>query len=615
MAKKSKIKADIEAECIAIVDRERVMWEDAVCYVTEKVGFKMREMVRTFRKNYWGVFDKPIDPITGREKVWIPQSMSTVDDVTKNIDIDQKDIDFNARTPKGYELTDLTRAAVKETLGKMYFGETLDQDERQCVIDGTVVWKTWEDNSTGKPVLKRKTIDLLHVYIDPTEQDIQSAYRFTERGLLLPAQIESMTGWLNTKDVVGVEGLDKNDSRRGARSLNKGTGKFSDVWEMWGKIPKWLTTGDKKAEDAMDEVDGHIIVSGLEAQGPRLHLVELNTRKDKFGQSLKPYEEWRPCKIAGRWYGLGYIERILALQEWLNTTDNIRINRSYVSQLGLFKIKKGKGITPQMLSRLPVNGAILVNDMDDIQQFETQEVGATSYKDEEVIKEWVIKVTSAYPISAGDTMPASTSATASAIANTNAKSSYTLFKEATGHFLERWIDRHALPIIAKTIEVGDVVRLSSSDEQYKKIVERVVAISLEKEMEELYAKGQIPTAEQLEQAIQVQEDKLRKQPQMFIKLTQKLIAEEVDTKVKITNEDLDTQVTVQNLLTMLQIAPEYKEPIIKQVYDLLGLEQPSLPKQAQQPALPGQPMPGGQPQQNVSPINLQQLAQPAPAVQ
>lgn len=604
MAKKTKVRNDIEQACIAIVDRERTQWEDAVCYVTERVGFRMREMVRTFRKNYWGVFDQPIDPITGREKHWTPLSMSIVDDVTKNIDIDQKDVNFIARTPKGYALTDLTRAAVKEDLDKRYFGETLDQDERQCVIDGTVVWKTWEGRNNGKVIVNRRSVDLLHIYIDPTEESIQSAYRFTERGLLLPDQIEAMTGWMNTKDVVGVEGLDKNDSRRGAQSFNRSTGKFVDVWECWGKIPQWLITGDKKADDAMCEIDGHIIVSGLEAQGPRLHLVEENKRKDKFGNVLKPYEEWRPCKIAGRWYGLGYVERLLALQELLNTNTNIRINRNIVSQLGLFKIKKGQGITPQMLSKLPVNGAILVNSMDDIEQFETSEIGESSYKDEEVIKEWAIKVTSAYPISSGDTMPASTSATASAIANTNSKSSYTLFKEATGQFLERWIDRHYLPILAKGLKVGDVVRLSSDDDEFKAIVERVVSQSLAKEMEDLYAKGQVPTAIQLQEAIQVQENKLRKQPHLFIEMLDELIADEVDTKVHITNEDLDTSVTVQNILAMMQIptTPE-NEPEKRMVYDLLGLEYPSTPKAPMQaqPGAPQQATPS-----NVQPLNLQQ---------
>ena len=66
MAKKTKIQSDIEAEAIRIVDTERTNWEDAVCYITENVGFRMRPLIRTLRKNYWGVFDQPVDPFTGQ---------------------------------------------------------------------------------------------------------------------------------------------------------------------------------------------------------------------------------------------------------------------------------------------------------------------------------------------------------------------------------------------------------------------------------------------------------------------------------------------------------------------------------------------------------------------
>lgn len=602
MAKKTKIQSDIEAEAIRIVDTERTNWEDAVCYITENVGFRMRPLIRTLRKNYWGVFDQPIDPVTGQEKAWIPQAMTLVEDIWKNIDIDQKDITFKARRPKGYAITELTRAGFKEYLSNMYFGEILDEDQRSCIIDGTVVWKTWEDKSDGEVKLKRRTVDLLHVYIDPTEDNIQSAYRFTERGLFTPDQIKGMTGWMN-RDTVGVENLDRNDSRKGARAYTKTTAKLVDVWECWGKIPKWLITGDKKADDAYTEIDGHIVISGLDGNGPLVHLIEQNTKKDKFGNVLKPYEEWRPCKITGRWYGLGFVERILTVQELLNVTANIRINRNRVSQLGLFKIVKGKGITPKMLARLPVNGAIEVQNPDDITQFNVQPMDATSYKDEEVYKEWAIKVTGAYPISSGDTMPSSTSATASAIANTNAKSSYSMFKESTGFFIERWADRHALPIFAKTLDVDDIVRLSSDDEGFKAIVERVVAQGSMEELDALYEKGQIPTEEQVLNAMQIAEDKMMKQPQMFVKAVEKIIAESLDTKVRITNEDLDTSVTVSNLITLagIQITPQ-NEPIVKDIYDLLGLPQPRFPK-AQQPQQPqGQPIP----QQN-----LQQMTQMA----
>lgn len=585
MAKKSSIQKEIEQAALAIVERERNNWEDAVSFITPKVGFRMRELIRICRKNYWGVFDSPIDKNTNREKVWIGLIQSTVETWLKNIDMDQKDIGFIARNEKGYEITEITRLVVKDYLDRMYFGEIVDADERTVLIDGTVVWKTWEGENKGKPVLNRKTVDLLNFYIDPTEDSIQSAYRVTERAILLPEQIAAMDGWMNTQDLPGSQILNRADGNRRANFGTRTTGEYRDVWEMWGKVPQWMITRDKKADDAYTEIDGHIVVSGLESPEPTLHLIEENTRKDKFGNVIKPYEEWRACKMQGRWYGLGIAERLLALQEYLNTIVNIRITRSYVSQLGLFKIKKGKGITPKILSSLPANGAIQVTDMDDIQQFTVDEASESSYRDEEVIKYWAQQVSSAYPISSGEVMPASTSATAVATANTNSKSAYTMFKEGTGSFFERWIDRGALPIIAKTITAGDIIKLSSDDENYKRIVE---SVAINKALEKIEKEKLVPTIEEAQQAISAEVERLLKKPQVLISNIQKIIADGVDTRVKTTNEDLDTGVTVQNLINMMGIAPEYKDGIIKQIYDLMGLNAPK----AVQPVAPqGQQMP------------------------
>ena len=310
--KKDKYKEDIANEAINIVTKERTNWEDAVCYVTEKIGFRMREMIRTFRKNFWGIFDKPIDPATGREKTWIPLAMKVVEDYAKTINMGQKDINFRAKNPKGYSWTHMTRAIVRDYLNKMYFGETMDEMDRQLLIDGTVVWKTWESRENGKVKLNRETVDLLNIYIDPTEKDIQSAYRFTERALMTPDQIKGMDWFDIAGDIKGSKTLNKNDAKLGS-GYTQSTGDFVDVWEMWGKIPKWLVTGDKKAKDAYSEIDGHIIVSGIDANGPRVHLIEENKKKDCFGNIIKPYEECRDAKISGRWYGLGKIERILAI--------------------------------------------------------------------------------------------------------------------------------------------------------------------------------------------------------------------------------------------------------------------------------------------------------------
>lgn len=605
-AKLDLMQLDKDRAAIAIVDMERTNWEEAVTFVTNKVGFRMRELIRIFRKNYWGVFDNPVDSNTGREKVWMPLAASTVETWVKNIDMDTKDINFIARNPSGYEITELTRLGVKEYLDRIYFGDTLDEDERQLLIDGTLVWKTWEDNSTGKPIMKRKTIDLLNVYIDPTENNIQDAYRFTERGVTLPSQIALMTGWRNTQsdeggELPGSQILNKIDGNRRSNFGTRTTGDYRDIWECWGKIPKWLVTGDKQAIDANNEIDGHLVVSGLETAKPKCHLIEENKKKDKFGSCLKPYEEARVSKISGRWYGIGPVERALALQEWLNITANIRINRHYISQLGLFKIKKGKGITPSMLTRLSANGAIQLQDPDDIQPLEMPQEDGSTYKDEETIKYWTQQVTSALPISNGDIMPSSASATANSIASQSAKTAYTLFKEGMGLFIQRWMDRHALPIIAKSVNTGDIVRLSADDGRFQDLVKTIAINNIANELDN---NPVVPSNAEMLAELARETQRLLSRPHLFVEVLQELIADAVDTKVHITNEDLDTSVTVQNLMTMMQIAPEYRDEMIREVYDLLGLDQPKLNPQppAQQPGQPGAGGPQPQAQQPGVPV-------------
>ncbi len=577
--KQDLIQKDIAQAAIAIVDRERVNWEEAVSFITPKVAFRMRELIRILRKNYWGVFDQPIDKNTGREKIWIGLIMSLIETWVKNIDLDSKDIGFLARNNDGTQITELTRLAVKEYLDRMYFGEILDADERQVLIDGTIVWKTWQQGTDKKPILKRKTVDLLNFYIDPTEENIQTAYRVTERSIIVNSDLAAMTGWKNVTDdkgraLPGSQILNRADGSRRSNFGTRMTGDYRDVWEMWGKGPKWLLTGDKDAEDAMDEVEMQIVVSGLESPQPTLHYIAENKNKDKFGNILKPYEEWRCAKIAGRWYGLGIAERALALQEYLNTIVNIRVNRHYISQLGLFKIKKGKGITAQMLGRLSANGGLQVTDMEDIEPLAVPPDDGTSYKDEEIIKGWAQQMTSAMPISNGEILPASSSATANAIANTSSKSAYTLFKEGMGIFLERWIDRAALPVIAKTVTEGDIFRLTKDDGSWEKLCENVALNLVNEEL--MKPSHYVPSEAELVAEIARVKNQLINGKAFFVKSVQKIIADGVDTKVHITNEDLDTSVTVSNLMALMQIPPENRDQdMIKQIYDLLGLELPA----------------------------------------
>lgn len=602
--------SDLEARAVNIVKGEKQRWEVATAFVTDRVSFKMRQLIRICRKNFYGIFDVPIDNYTGLEKIWYPLTEINVNAVLANINIDQKDINFKAKTPDGYGITDITRAAVKNKLSKMYFEQKLNDFEKMLCIDGTAVWKTYEEG--GKMILT--LVDLLNIFIDPTAPSIQEAYRFTERSLLFPEQIEGMTGWKNTKGIgfnvpMGLPRTDPYWMNR-ATQVNSNVREI-DVYEMWGKIPKSLISGNP--EDDSTEVEGHIVVSGLDSPGrERVHLIELNTKTTTEGMALKPYEECWYQRVPNRWYGRGVAEMLLTLQIYSNIVFNVRINRSRISQLGLFKMKKGAGVTPQMLARLPSNGVVVLNNLDDLEQLEVEEVGESSYKDEDTINNISQRLTSAFNIATGENLPSDTPATTSAIQNQNAQTTFTLIKNSVAGFLTRWMDRHALPIIAKELTTGEIVRITSDEDTYSQLVEKVVTHKALEALHASFAKGYVPSPQEIQIAMQHAMEKLR-QGDMFMKLVKDIVAKELETEMYVTNDEINTSVQIQNLLTMLQLAPQYGDQIIQQTVDLMGLSPFKQPPPQQQPQ--GQP-PQGQnaPQQGPQPQGAPQgPSQPIPS--
>ena len=292
--KKNYSPTDVEREAINIVRLEKQRWEDAVAFVTEQIAFKMRDLIRVCRKNFYGIFDYPYDEATGREKLWYPLTEIFVNAAVKNFDLDTKDVGFRAKNDKGYAMTDITRAVVRDWLDKINFGEVLDETERMLAIDGTVVWKTFEREKK----LIRVNCDLLNIYIDPTSPSIQKAYRFTERSLQYPDDIARMSGWKNTKIpiMVPVPGLPRTDPVYNQLNIYSNI-KMVDVYETWGKVPKWIVPGEESYknpnhEEAQEETDAQIVVSGIDTPGKeRCHLIKKNDKVDALGDPMKPYEE------------------------------------------------------------------------------------------------------------------------------------------------------------------------------------------------------------------------------------------------------------------------------------------------------------------------------------
>lgn len=548
---KSGVYEQIKKQAISIISEEKNNWGAGTAFITDKVSFNMRNLIRQCRKNYWGVFDNPKDTQTGRDKIWIPLTESVVEASVKNVDVDTKNLEFKPKKENRGKFSIFLREFVRNRLEEVNFGEKLNIAERQLAIDGTIIWKVIETKKDGKIIPDIKLVDLLNFYIDPTASSIEEAESVIERALMTPEEIKSMDGWLETEDVEGEENQARYDDQMS--NVNNKV-KLVEVFERWGIMPKYLLTGKEK--DKKKQVMGHIVVSGIKDGRGKVHLIE---EVDK-----KPYEECWWTRVPGRWYGRGQAEKLIMMQLYVNTIVNIRITRSYVSQLGLFKVRKGAGITPQKLSRLATNGAILVNNMQDIEQLVMQEASQASYNDENVAQTWAERVTQAFEIVTGETLPATTTATVGAIQSRSATSSFLLVKEGIGLFLTRLMKRQVLPIIKKTIKKGDIVRFSVDGRELEEINEQIA--------DYLASKRTIDYGLDFEtEKAKIFAELMKKGKEKYIKLNNDINFDDYDVEVYIGDEKIDKNILVTNLINMMRIAPQYAEQLAKQVLDIVGI--------------------------------------------
>lgn len=252
-------------------------------------------------------------------------------------------------------------------------------------------------------------------------------------------------------------------------------------------------------------------------------------------------------------------------------------------------MKKGSGVTPQMLARLPSNGVVVLNNLDDLEPMVVPDISESSYRDEDTINSISERLTNAFQIATGEDLPSQTTATAAAAQAASVKSGFAMVKDSIGGFLERWMDRHALKIIAKELTAGEIVRITSDEDNFKQLVDHVVLDQALKALDASFAAGYVPSPQEIQAEIASATEKMQKRD-MFVPLTRDIIADELETQMYVTNEEMDTSVTVNNLLTMMKLAPQYADQIVQQTVDLMGLSPFKTP---QQPQLPPQGVPQG----------------------
>ncbi len=543
-------------ELITTVNSELASYSPALVAVTKDVFFDMTKIVERARKNYFGIFDEPQDPITKLDKTFLPLTEATVEGIVKTVDLDTKDILIFPTKPTNIVSVKFLRFIIKRYMSNMDFGQVLNDMLRTMVVDGTAIVKVCKeyDRNQKKKVLTVKIVDRLNFFIDPAAATIQDT-SVIERSIFSPHDFEKYKKvWKDTDKAVAVPNLGNTPdvTNIGFSSAPKSASQI-EVYERWGvgcKATRLAFEG-KEFTEADEEVyeDQVQIFSGQ--GGNQVSLVHF-IGKNPHPKGFKPYEETWYRRMPNRWDGRGVPEQLFGLQEYENQIFNIRKNNALILQNGIFLIRKGSPITPQMISSIYAGGTLPVADIErDIKQLPVQDYRQSSYSDEDRGALWSDRVTGARK--ADEVMGASTPATIGLIQQQNVRDIFDLIQEGVGFFLERLLKRHLIPAILDEMDNGQILRITGNTKELEELDQLIIDNNLETAKVAYFNEhGFMPEAEDLDAA----KKKARKEldslgNNRFLKFAASAFDPEMDLEIVVTSEKMDKSLVVQALRDVL----------------------------------------------------------------
>jgi len=547
-----------ENEILARLSSVYSQHENGTVFVTEKVSYMMKEVTKRARKNYLGVYDEPYDPVTGEEKYFPPLTETFCDGVIKSIDIDLNDIDIFSTNGANVGAAKILSTLVKQKLKEANFSETLNELIRHLVIDGHGTLKFMDEYDPRKK--KRKmaitVVDNLNLVADQSADGINESFGSIERALLTQEELMVKKNvWMNVDEVIKNGTINSFQRYSWTGNIVESPAPYYAVYDYWGQVEKkWVTC---KEEDAGIWIEGHVVLSNLHSEGEKKVLL---VEENKGG--IRPYEDVALKRVIGRRQGRGVPEQLFGTQKYMNMLIEIRKKNAQILQNGLFKAKRGLGLTADsIISKLTTGGIITVNDQDDFTQMPIDDTRASSYQDEDRLLAWGERNTGMFDVRRGEALAASAPATTQLIQDRNSKDLFQLVQENLGLMLERFIENHVIPWIIDNVKDEEVVMITGDLKDLEEFDNAMAEYLVNKELIKFVEKNrQYPRPEELVDAKRKQKETLKRLgKRRYIELKKSMFAgAEVGVQVVVGNEAIDRATILQKLqeiLTLTVTAP------------------------------------------------------------
>lgn len=129
--------------------------------------------------------------------------------------------------------------------------------------------------------------------------------------------------------------------------------------------------------------------------------------ENPYYHKKKPYVKDVYCKVPGEFYGIGVLETIEDLQDELNVERNQRIDNRSRALRRMYTQRRGAAITPPDFD-VKNGGRVLVDNHDDIKEWEHKPITADTFTQEGIIKQDMRDTTGAQDVVMGTSGTAQT---------------------------------------------------------------------------------------------------------------------------------------------------------------------------------------------------------------
>ncbi len=482
-----------ELDAIRLVVNEKQNYETA--------SKPIRDDIKKARQNYACQFENNTTS-TGRVKTFIPMTRWEVDTIVPKIFVNDKALTVVPETELSVHSAFIADKVIKHQMKEARFPTYFRNSMYDLGIDGTAVFALYwnfekETVETEDPSVIKKTIDnirsffgkgkkvgsdtkvnilkdsigfkqidILNCFIDPTADSIQDSPSFIFRNVLTLDKVKANRLYEHTDLVRGytTQAFNEYDSRSTQQwDIGRQTIQYErpmvNLYERWGRFPKNWLTGKKK--DASQSVNGVITVADMEDGYPIILRMDTNP----FDHQMKPFEEIWYQKKQGRWYGIGIAEKLIPLQRYMNKSVNRREENEDVSHAGIFKVKRGTGISAKSITSVP-GGIIEVDQMTDIEQLNIQDISQLSNGTIQMINGFVERINGASEITVGSS--ADRSATTSLIKDRNADTRFAAVRGYVNDFLLRFF-KQWMELDRQFIDKNFVIRVTGEDTELSQI--------------------------------------------------------------------------------------------------------------------------------------------------